>query len=539
MSAGDATPRPGRLARWLPAGIVAAIALVGGAIRLLGTQWGLPYRLHPDEWVITDGAIDMATRNSFEPPYFFRPDHLEMQLSTLAYRVYAHVTAGVPAEVDYPVNPTPYLALSRAITVAFAVLAIVLAYRVGRRFGVVAGVAAAFLVAFFPPFVAESSFATPDVPLTCVLLAVILASIRYLERPGWLDLTAACFGVALATTVKYPGAIGGALVVLVVTIAAVRTGDWWRALRHAFAAPFLYVAGIFTFSPVLITDLPAVVEQLRAQSGTGHLGADGLGWAGNVGFYAWSLAVGAGLVLLAAAVLGVVACVRERQWLAAPLLLGVAFWVALSALPLHWDRWGLPIYLSPLLFAAIGIDRAVALVRRRRRPALTAVASVLLAATALNLLAGTAAESARLLGHDSRLVAMADFASAGITAQTAVYDGYSPLLPGGTLNVTDHVKLEDGRVVVDGAPDARFVVVSSAMYDRYFADDQYAEQQAVYRAIADQLPLVATWTPEAEPAASVVEPLNVWRLGRYAAAVARGGLVGPTISVYAIPDETG
>lgn len=521
---------------------LAVIVVVGGGLRLLDVRWGLPHRLHPDEAVITNGALEMAARNSFEPPSFFRPDHLEMQLSTLAYRVYSQVTAGVPAEIDYAVNPTPYLVLSRVITVAFGILAIGLAYRIGARFGGVSAVTAAFLVAFFPPFVANSSYATPDVPLTCLLLGVILASMRYIERPGWPNLALTCFGIALATTVKYPGALGAALVLVMLLIVGFR-GDWRRSLRHAIGSPFLYLAGIFILSPVLITNLGAVVEQFRAQSGSTHLGADGLGWTGNLGFYSWSLAGAAGVVLLGTAVVGAVWAVRTRTAVAAPLVLGVVYWLLLSLLPLHWDRWGLPMYLTPVLLAAVGAGRVVAFVQERRRNgdhrwrAQAMGAAVLGGISTFALLAGAAAESARLLGPETRVVATPAFEALGVTQRTAVYDGYTPLLPGGARTILRNVTLVNGRVQVHGSPNVRFIVVSSMMYDRYRTDDRYAEEWATYRALDEQLPLVASWTPVFKPPPSPLEPVTLWGLGSYVSEVSRGGLVGPSLKVYAVPGQ--
>jgi len=41
--------------------------------------------------VIVEGAIDMVKRHSFEPSFYYRPDHVEIQLSYLAYMAYAHL----------------------------------------------------------------------------------------------------------------------------------------------------------------------------------------------------------------------------------------------------------------------------------------------------------------------------------------------------------------------------------------------------------------------------------------------------------------
>ncbi|HEY5182048.1 MAG TPA: hypothetical protein VIJ07_20140, partial [Dermatophilaceae bacterium] len=167
--------------RWDWVSTALTVIILGGAVaRFVGGSWGLPFDLNSDEWVIVRGAIDMAKRHSFEPPYFFRPDHVEMQLSNLAYLAYSHLFHGSSPETVYASDPAPFILISRTITACFGVAMIVVAYLIGARFNRAIGVLTAFLVAFFPPFVDHSHFATPDVPLSFAFMIVILACMRYL-----------------------------------------------------------------------------------------------------------------------------------------------------------------------------------------------------------------------------------------------------------------------------------------------------------------------------------------------------------------------
>ena len=147
----------------------------------------------------------MAKRHSFEPKYFFRPDHVEMQLSNLAYLAYAHLFHGSSPQSVYASDPAPFILISRTITACFGVAMIVVAYLIGKRFTRAIGVLAAFLVAFFPTFVDQSHFATPDVPLSFALMIVILGCMRYLDSPSWGNLLLASLGVSVAIAIKYPG----------------------------------------------------------------------------------------------------------------------------------------------------------------------------------------------------------------------------------------------------------------------------------------------------------------------------------------------
>ncbi|WP_158580730.1 ArnT family glycosyltransferase [Cellulomonas rhizosphaerae] len=543
-AADDEAPRGPRwyASAWVPRLIVALLAAAAGLLRIPGVRWGLPAGLHPDEWVITRGAIQMAAANSFEPPYFSRPDHLEMQLSTLLYRAYSQLAFGAPAERMFDQHPGDFLAISRSVTVAFGVAAVVLAYAVGHRFGTISGLVAAFLFAFFGPFIENGSFATPDVPLTTLMLAVVLASIWYIERPGWRNLVIGCALVALAVTLKYPGALGAIPLGVAIVTVAVRTRAWGRAVLHAIGAPAIFVASIFAFSPVLITDFAEVRRQLTAQDGeNGHLGADGLSWSGNLGYYVDAFSPWLGSILLVAAVVGLIWCVRDRKVVALPLVFGVAYWFAMSALALHWARWGLPILITPLILAAVGFGRTTEwLIARRRAGARFAMPTLVIGAAVATLsgvtvLIGGIAAAAHFAATDTRLEALKTFERLGMTAENTVMDGYSPLMPGIPSPITSSVSLEDGRLVVHDLPGAQYAVVSSGMYPRYFASTKYQAEQDVYRALAN-LPVVAKWAPSGAGLRVVAEPTSLRRDLDFIGDVARGGLSGPTITVYRLPD---
>ena len=76
--------------------LLGGILVVAFLLRFLGTRFGFPLLLHPDEPTVVQGAIDMARRNSFEPPYALRPDHVEMKLDYIAFAIFA-VIKGAPA----------------------------------------------------------------------------------------------------------------------------------------------------------------------------------------------------------------------------------------------------------------------------------------------------------------------------------------------------------------------------------------------------------------------------------------------------------
>ncbi|MGI8416542.1 MAG: ArnT family glycosyltransferase [Nakamurella sp.] len=516
------------------------IVLAGAAVRLTGIGWGLPLHLHPDEWVIVDGALDMAKRHSFEPPYYFRPDHVEMQLSNLAYLGYSYIFHGSSPGALSAKDIVPFFLISRLITACFGIGMIVLSYRIGLRFNRTIGVLSAFFFAFFPPFVLNSHFATPDVPLSFAFMIVILGCMRYQEDPQWRNLFLASLGVSIAFAIKYPGALGTIMIAIVIIVRAIQDKTWRRIFIHGLGAIGAVIGFLFLISPVLFTNGAVVWHSLTGEAGTQHLGADNLGWFGKIGFYATDFATGAGITMVLLFLLGIFWSRRLHLCLSIPLWMGVIVWPSLAVVPVHWSRWGLPMYLTPLLIAPIGVyyssrflfDRPVAVWVRWMG---AAVGALMVA----NLVIASVAVSAQFVAPNTQNVGQGDFAARGVTPENTISDGYTPLIPGGPMQIFDRFEVLDGRLVVDPSASnrakMRYVAVSSGMYDRYNAEPKYQDQQRFYRLLSEQFPLVTTLEPVPGPDPSVFAAVGIWRSIGYVDGVSRSGYSGPTIKLYAIP----
>lgn len=522
------------LLTWLTVAVVA----VGTVVRFAGIGWGLPLQLHADEWVVVEGAIDMAARNSFEPPFFFRPDHLETQASYLLFQIWSHLSGGGSPEVLFAGDQTPFYALARAVSALFGSAMIPVAALIGARFDRRIALFMAFAVAFFPPFVEHSRYATPDIALTFACMVVILGCVRYIVTERWWDLALAVFGVALGATAKYPAVLAVTIVAATVIIASVRSRHPWRILTRGVAAALALPVMVFALSPSLFTNFAEVRRQLFQQNSTGHLGADGLDWGGNMWFYATSFVTHSGVILLAFSVAGVVWLVIRRRWEGMPLALGIVMWVGISSLTLHWDRWGLPMYLTPLLLAGIGVAVAWdgSLLWARRRRALRWTVGVLGAVAAVGLVMGTLTQVAYAFMPDTRSAAREDLAAIGIDADDVYYDGYTPFLTDGPRSLADELQLVDGRVVPIGDLETRpYVMTSSLMVNRYLANPDVQPEHDLYTAIPEQLDELARWSATSAPPSSWLEPLTIVRSIPFLIAAMEGASSGPVLVLYEWP----
>ena len=515
--------------------VVLAAVLVGAILRVVGAWWGLPYSLHSDEWVIVQGAIDLAQRNSFEPSLFLRPDHVEIKLSFLAYTLYAVGLHGLPVEVAYASDPGTFLLISRLITAAMGTAMIVLAALIGRRFSRSVGAIAAVLFALFPPFIMHSYFATPDIPLALASMALVLALMYYVAKPGYSSLLAASAAVSFSIAIKYPGAISAVMIAIVVIVLAIRDRRPWRILSHGATAVAGVLGFLFLISPVLFTNITGVMDSIRQESRTEHSGADGLGWGGNLAFYVNDFAGAAGLLLVLFAIVGIAFAIRMRSLIALPLTLGIVMWVALSAVALHWARWGIPMYITPLLFASVGGWYLYRFAGQRwpgsrwRTPVAVVVSVIVL----LNFATGAAATVARYLAPDTRVTSMQEFADLGVTRETAIFEGYSPLSPGDPFYIFDQFRW-DGDTLVPLDPQKEFVLLSSCIFDRYETAPKYAEQRATHDAIRAQFEEVLRVDAVPRRGDVPVEPLSIISAIGETAQFAAGGMAGCGLEVYRI-----
>jgi hypothetical protein len=512
---------------------VAAAVLLGIAMRVAGWTWGFPADLHPDEWVIVNGALDLVHRKSFEPSMYYRPDHVEIQLSYLAYTFYSHVFLHLPVEGAYARHPDHFLLISRAITTMFGVAMIVLAYLIGKRFDRTVGLLAAALFALFPPFVENSQYATPDVPLTACLMVVVLGCMYYLAAPGRASLLVACAATSTAIAIKYPGALGTVTIAVVIVYAGIRDRRFVRIAGHGALALVAVIGFLFAISPVLFTNAHAVIDSLKGESGSNHGGVEILGWDGNVGFYAHNYLLWAGTILAVLSVVGLVVVIRLKCEQAIPLVLSVVYWLALSAVALHWPRWGLPMFVTPLLLAALAAVLGFRWLRERSTLGswLVPVAVVLGVVCVGNMVVNDVPAATRPFATDSRLAMQPELERLGVTTKTAVYEGYSPLLPGRPKEIFDEFTEVDGRLVPVDAR-RRFVVLSACMEVRYHDDPKATSQRAFLRKLAQQAPLVAKIRADVVGwDNSWFEPLNIVRASDHVRDYLSGGHTGCDIDV--------
>jgi hypothetical protein len=438
----------------------------------------------------------------------------------------SHPVGGIAA--TFHADPTPFYMIGRLISAAYGVGSVVATWLVGRRVvGDVGGIMAAAFLAATPIAVEFGQIVRTDTAGTFFAVLSVWLILRAVDRKRGIDWALAAIAIGLATSTRY----------FFVTLAvpyAVAAWLTWRAHREAAAgadvapnpalvavrAAVLAPVAFALTSPFALIDFRRTLANLRTESRTVHPGADGLSPMGNLDWYLTSMLPPAlGLVALALAVLGIFVILRRNR-LAAIVVLAyfASYVVGISASPLHWDRYVIPMVpVIGILASAAVLACADTLVRLSTRRLVSPGArarAVDAAPNGRNLqLVGTVASGclmAFLLVPPTLSVAAADrlkevpstrvmateWALANLKDAKVVEEPYGTYLAG----MNDRfalVRLSDRPVDSYRADGFDYLITSSSTWARFFAEpNRYAKEIAFYQSLPSNGRLVVTFNPD-------------------------------------------
>jgi hypothetical protein len=508
--------------------------VVGIALRLFGITWGLPVGLHPDEYVIVQGALDMIRNNTLEPAYFYRPDHVEIQISYWVYQIFSNVFLGKSPTYAYLDYPGLFLGLSRLVTVVFGVAMIPLAYAIGKRFNLLVANSFAAVIAIFLPLVQHSHFATPDVPQATMFMVLTLALMKYIESPKWGYLLLASWATAVATAAKYPGLLATLAIAAVIIYVARKSGKVLQILSRGFTAVVFFLIALLITAPALFTHFDEVQYQIILQSSSSNDVGSGLGFFDTLIFYLNQFAIGGGLVLTFFTLAGFLSAIRMRSPITIPIFLGPVYLIIISFIPLHWPRWAVPVWPALLLFAAIGLSQVLkgfernGMTARARKIFFSIVASFVL----INSTVASVSEDIRFNSPDTRVTARQDLKQLGADKSNTIFEGYTPLNP--TYPGTIFESFNDPYIdptPIDSAK--KYILISGCVAGTYQDSSKFPQQKNFYILLEKNYKEVWRLNKDVGQLSQVpFEPANIVARSISAAKLLSGGETGCDLVLY-------
>jgi hypothetical protein len=299
--------------------VLALVCLLALAARLGGVGYGLPYFVHPDESILVPLALGFLT-GDLNPHFFNWPSGFMYLVAALfaLYGIVLGATTGGSALEAFARDPAAFYFLARLASAVIGALTVALTYRLGAMtFGPAAGLMAGAFLAINLQHVVDSHFATTDVPVTCAVLAAVIAAWRYWERGRVRDALLAGLAGGLAASVKYNGGLAGAAFVLAHVLRTRADGELWRGLRSRAVPVWLAgaVVGFLAGTPFAALSpaefLHGLFGEVRA-IGTVQFGNEG-DPPGLVFHLLHSLPQAMGAPLLLCAAMGVAVALARRS----------------------------------------------------------------------------------------------------------------------------------------------------------------------------------------------------------------------------------
>ena len=510
--------------------ILVSIFLFSLVVRIIGIKHGFPLLTHPDEAVIVDRVFYMTLAKTLNSGNFNRPNQILYSTNFFYLNLLSFIRFGTNLGEAFPKYYLSFYAYARFLISAMGALIPVLAYKIGNEFHKKFGFSAALVFALFPSYVLHSLYVTPDIPITLFTLAVIYFTIRYLKRGNNFSIYLATIFAAITTAEKYPGLITLVIVWTGIIINHFQNHErfkktmFWPLAIRLVKVSILFIIALFIVAPYIFIEYQQVLEALLRESRTTHLGADGLGWVCNLLFYGQSFISWTNILIILFIGSGIYALIKNKDKSQSILLYGIVYWIVLSVLSLHWERWALPMYITPLFLTAMGISFLLFKVKEHKKLKLIILLSISIF-FAVQFVT-TLHTSVAMTFSDTREVALNYCNKNGITPENSLFEGYTPFLPGQPIFLSE--KELSNEKYFD------YIVLSSQMYDRYFAEpERYAEMVAVYENIREKHRLIAEFSPT-RPAKTLFDRMDdiIFSIQNHLNLTVEERFTGPTIQIY-------
>jgi len=354
---------------WTPVTLIFLVAL---ALRLWGSNFGLPNLEQVDEWAVADRALHIVQTGNFDPLDYRNPTLPDTDRQAFTYpTLYTYLETGVFAArflqgvaadkyeavaniTATNVKPDFYL-WGRALTALLGALTAGLVYAVGRRFyGRKVGLVAALFMAFFYLNVQNSHYITTDVPSGFFALLPFLFIWPILQgRDNWKIYTAAGLLAGLAVATKY----NNALILLPIVAAHLvgRPPRRWLSWNIGLAMVGL-LAGFVAGAPFVIFHLPNfltdVADIINHYQNLGHAG-----YQGDNNWLYYLQAIGyENLAMLGLAIVGItIACGRHLGRDLVLLSFPLVSYLQLSSYKVNFTRNLMPILPFLAIFGGLAL----------------------------------------------------------------------------------------------------------------------------------------------------------------------------------------
>ncbi len=457
-------------------GYISLIILIGFVLRIIGLQFGKPFRYHPDELKLVYQAGNLLQIHHWSknlifligvyPPFYTYVLAAAFAVYSGILILFGYAPNFTAVKGLYYLEPFYYHLVARWISVSAGTLSIGIIYLIGKKLysHKTALLAAAFVAVSFI-LVRNSHYGVVDIFQTLLVLISFFFSVRILRYGKWKDYVFAGIFAGLSAATKWnAGLIVLPIIVAHFLVVSQKDGSAWKKIVSAnlLLAGTACLVAFLIACPMPLVDFKEfwggiVGTAAFQQSGAKKLGAGGGFWSYFTGhhspgygfFYDNSFVPAMGIFATIAFSLGIIYLLwKHRREDILLLSFPVVMYLLIGQMNYKAMRQLLPVVPFLLLIASEFIVRLSGMTQRLKiqRIILVVAGALIIAPTAVKALRYDIA----LCQPDTRTL-MKDWIEATIPANTKIgmEEFHPPLLSQHDLNLKRIEKSKDYKAVYD------------------------------------------------------------------------------------------
>ena len=503
------------------------VLIVAAAVYFAAIRKDLPYLTHWDESTFVRPAVRIASTNDLNPRWFSHPGSTIIYPLAVLYRFSSFADEeglifSPPPKIQdrFENNSNSFYLSGRILITLFTLAGIYIAYLTGRMIGGGGmGVLAAWFIFLSPMIMNYASLVRTDSASLFFTLAAVYMFFRLCSFQRLVDhlLAGATVGLAIATKYSLGPLVFVLMAVeLVLIIKDSRITSAGKTVKNALFGLTAVPVAFLLATPYFLFELETVLENLRSEMRSEHLGQDGLTRWGNLWWYlGQEIPRDMGWARLTAALAGVAVGIFKRDHrvlLCAGTVLALLLGISSSAL--HWGRWLIPIL--PLLYL-LSADGVVSGVGELRRIGIKGFGNAaILIAVVIAVSYSPVCRIFQLIrisrNYSTRVLAI-KWLEENIPPGSCLAQEWMTLqdYPVKNLRVLHELYLSNNTVEYYANSGCRYLLANSKTYGNFLSDPKrYPQEAAFYRRLFKEVECLAEFVPS-----------------QY--------ISGPTIRVYRLP----
>ena len=326
-------------------------------------------------------------------------------------------------------------------------------------------------------------FTRMDIPQTFFILLALLFLTQPSKNQFRLKINLFFFGISLglATMSKWPSLVLFPLSIIVILPLLFSQPKLKKKIKflflYSFTALLGFLIGTLIASPVWPKYILQIKRDVLSEARPHHLGADGLSFWGNLFFYQQVFLTSFSIVLYIFFLIGLLKIVSSfskkpilKQINSPQKIIFFGFFIYLifiSLLKLHWSRWIIPLLPLFSIIAALGLNSFLTKIKNNYLKAL------ILFLTFITPFTKALIYTKAITNSDNRILSK-NWINYHLSGKKIAYEGYTSGLPNGPRSL-GHKSI---NFYIEN--NYQYLVVSSAMYERYLAEPRRYQKNASF-----------------------------------------------------------